>query len=37
MPRRISKSSPKDFEPKVKNKFSLGSDSNIDNDFKVLK
>tara|TARA_Y100001963_G_scaffold153102_1_gene239170 strand:- start:189 stop:1199 length:1011 start_codon:yes stop_codon:yes gene_type:complete len=37
MPRRISKSSPKDFEPKVKNRFSLGSDSNIDNDFKAFK
>ena len=37
MPRRISKSSPKDFEPKVKNKFSLGLDSNIDNDFKPFK
>ena len=37
MPRRISKSSPKDFEPKVKNKFSLGSDSNIDNDFKSFR
>ena len=37
MPRRVSKISPKDFEPRRKNKVSLGSDSNIDNDFKSLR
>ena len=36
MPKRrsIKTSSPSDFEPKRKNPISLGSDSNIDNDFK---
>ena len=34
---RSSKSSLKDFEPKRKNTISLGSDSNIDNDFKAFK
>ena len=39
MPKRksINTSSPSDFEPKRKNPISLGSDSNIDNDFKPLK
>ena len=39
MPKRksIQTSSPSDFEPKRKNPISLGSDSNIDNDFKPLK
>lgn len=38
MPKRgIATSSPKDFEPKRKNTISLGSDSNIDNDFKAFK
>ena len=39
MPKRrsIKTSSPSDFEPKRKNPISLGSDSNIDNDFKPLK
>ena len=32
-----SKVKNKDFEPKVRNKISLGSDSNIDNDFKAFK
>ena len=38
MPRRGGKSlKPSDFEPRRKNKVSLGSDSNIDNDFKAFK
>ena len=39
MPKRrsIKTSSPSDFEPKRKNPISLGSDSNIDNDYKPLK
>ena len=37
MPRRVSNISPKDFEPRRKNAVSLGSDSNIDNDFKAFK
>ena len=38
MPKRsIKTSSPSDFEPKRKNPISLGSDSNIDTDFKPLK
>jgi len=39
MPKRrsIKTSSPSDFEPKRKNPISLGSDSNLDNDFKPLK
>ena len=36
MPRRVSKISPKDFEPRRKNSIFLGSDSNIDNDLKPL-
>ena len=35
--RSIKTSSPSDFEPKRKNPISLGSDSNIDKDFKPLK
>ena len=35
--RSIKTSSPSDFEPKRKNPISLGSDSNIGNDFKPLK
>ena len=35
--RSIHTSSPSDFEPKRKNPISLGSDSNIDKDFKPLK
>ena len=35
--RSIRTSSPSDFEPKRKNPISLGSDSNIGNDFKTLK
>ena len=39
MPKRrsIKTSSPSDFEPKRKNPIQLGSDSNLDNDFKPLK
>jgi len=37
VPRRGSNISPKDFEPRRKNAVSLGSDSNIDNDFKAFK
>ena len=37
MPRRGNKVSPKDFEPRKKNAVSLGSDSNIDNDFKSFR
>tara|TARA_Y100001970_G_scaffold265577_1_gene353345 strand:+ start:5163 stop:6692 length:1530 start_codon:yes stop_codon:yes gene_type:complete len=37
VPRRGSNISPKDFEPRKKNPVSLGSDSNIDNDFKSFK
>ncbi len=33
----LKQSKPTDFEPKRKNPISLGSDSNIDNDFKPLK
>ena len=33
----IKKSQPKDFEAKKKNPFSLGDDSNIDNDFKPFR
>tara|TARA_R100001594_G_scaffold133206_1_gene173799 strand:- start:687 stop:1907 length:1221 start_codon:yes stop_codon:yes gene_type:complete len=33
----ILKSSPNDFEPRKKNAVSLGSDSNLDNDFKPFK
>ena len=33
----LKQSKPTDFEPKRKNPISLGSDSNIDKDFKPLK
>ena len=33
---RISKTSPKNFEPRRKNSIFLGSDSNLDNDLKSI-
>jgi len=37
VPRSILKSDPKDFESRKRNPISLGNDSNIDNDLKILK
>ena len=37
MPRRSYKGITKEYEPRRKNPISLGSDSNLDNDFKPLK